>query len=66
MPNRAAHDRLSKLARLMLDGRDRILTDGATHYHTTQVNPSWSRRLERTTRIGVHIFYRRPTREARG
>ncbi len=30
----------------------------STHYHTTQVNPLWGRRLAATTIIGAHIFYR--------
>ncbi len=61
---RAAYERVGKIARLMLDGRDRALTSGATHYHTTAVNPSWSRRLTRTAQIGRHLFYRRPVQQA--
>ncbi len=60
-----AYDRVAKIARIMIDGRDRILTDGATHYHTQAVKPSWSRRLEKTADIGVHIFYRLPQKVAR-
>ena len=33
-------------------------TDGALYYHTDYVSPKWSRHLERTTRIGRHLFYR--------
>jgi len=40
----------------------RHLTHGATHYHTTAVRPFWSRRLERTSKYGAHIFYKRGTR----
>ncbi|MYZ49977.1 cell wall hydrolase [Propylenella binzhouense] len=29
----------------------------STHYHTTAVNPSWSRKLRMTGRIGRHLFY---------
>lgn len=61
---RKAYDRVGKIARMMIDGRERVLTDGATHYHTNYVRPSWSRRLTQTARIGIHIFYRRPTRSA--
>ena len=32
-------------------------TRGATHYHATYVRPRWARRLERTGKIGRHIFY---------
>lgn len=57
-----AYARVSKVARLMLDGTPRDLTEGATHYHTTAVNPSWARRFKQTARIGVHKFYRMPVR----
>jgi len=57
-----AFDRVAKIARLMIDGAARPLTKGATHYHTRAVSPSWSRRLPRTATIGVHHFYRLPTR----
>ncbi|MHA3915655.1 cell wall hydrolase [Halovulum sp. GXIMD14793] len=59
-----AYERVGKVARVMLDGHKRTLTDGATHYHTTQVQPGWSRRLTRTAQIGVHVFYRRASQTA--
>jgi spore germination cell wall hydrolase CwlJ-like protein len=52
--------RLGKIARLMLDGAPRRLTDGATHYHTKAVNPRWARAFPRTAAIGVHYFYKMP------
>lgn len=55
-----AYERVAKVARAMLDGAPRTLTDGATHYHTTAVNPRWARVFPRTARIGVHLFYRHP------
>lgn len=54
----ATFARLGKVARVMIDGTDRPLTDGATHYHTTAVAPVWANRLTRTAKIGVHRFYR--------
>lgn len=60
----AAYEMVGKIARLMLDGGNRVLTNGATYYHTTAVRPTWSRRFERTTQIGVHLFYRAKTRTA--
>ncbi|WP_428925934.1 cell wall hydrolase [Marinibacterium sp. SX1] len=54
----AAYDRVAKVARLILDGDTKPLTDGATHYHTTNVNPRWSRIYKKTAQIGVHLFYR--------
>lgn len=33
-------------------------THGALFFHATRIRPDWSRRLERTTKIGNHVFYR--------
>lgn len=57
-----AFRRVSKVAKLMVDGAPRDLTSGATHYHTRGVNPRWARQFPRTATIGVHYFYRQPTR----
>lgn len=54
----ASWERVGKIAKAVLDGAPRNLTKGATHYHTTAVNPSWSRKYTRTAKIGVHMFYR--------
>ncbi|SHJ06036.1 Cell Wall Hydrolase [Ruegeria lacuscaerulensis ITI-1157] len=59
-----AHERVAKVARLVLDGAGKPLTAGATHYHTKAVRPSWSRVYKETARIGVHIFYRHNYRTA--
>jgi spore germination cell wall hydrolase CwlJ-like protein len=56
--------RVSKIARLSMDGKVTGLTDGATHYHTTAVSPRWSRVFTRTAKIGVHLFYRQKRRTA--
>jgi hypothetical protein len=60
--DRDAFDRAGKIAHLLLEGRPRMLVGNATHYHAKRVRPGWSRRLERVTVIGDHIFYRYPTR----
>lgn len=46
------------------------LTNGATHFHTPEVNPTWNRRpdIKFIRRIGNHLFYRQtpqssPTKE---
>lgn len=54
----AAWARVGKVARLLIDGAPRTLTDGATHYHTRAVSPRWARVFPRTTTIGSHHFYR--------
>ena len=64
MGNREAFERAGRIARVMLDGRDRSLTLNATHYHADSVNPRWARRLVPTAKIGAHVFYRLPARVA--
>ena len=56
--DREAFEELGKVAWVMLQGKPRILTGKATHYHAASVLPRWARRLVRTARIGDHIFYR--------
>jgi len=58
--NREAFEDLGKIAWVMLEGKPRILTGKATHYHASSVLPRWAKRLVRTARIGDHIFYRPP------
>lgn len=55
---KGAYARVGKIAKFMMDGAARDLTDGATYYHTKAVNPRWARKFARTTTIGVHHFYR--------
>ena len=38
----------------------RGITEGATHYHATYVNPKWNRRMQNIGRIGQHRFFRAP------
>ncbi len=52
-----AYARSGKLAKLLLDGRARVLTGGATYYHASSVNPRWARSFTKTAQIGRHIFY---------
>ena len=60
----AAWDRVGKVARSLMDGTERRLTESATHYHTIGVRPRWSKKFSRTVTIGAHHFYRMPTRTA--
>ncbi len=55
---KAIYHQVAKIARIMLDSEPRILTKGATYYHTTAVRPSWARKFKQTAKIGVHKFYR--------
>ncbi|NJM83598.1 MAG: cell wall hydrolase [Tabrizicola sp.] len=61
MRDAAARDRAARVARVMLDGAPRLLTDGATHFHTRSVRPGWARRFPQTAAIGAHVFYRHPS-----
>ena len=56
--NRRAFEEMGQIAWVMLQGKPRILTGKATHYHNSSVKPRWAKRLVRTARIGDHIFYR--------
>jgi spore germination cell wall hydrolase CwlJ-like protein len=58
---KAAFMAVGKVARIMLDGAPRVLTFGATHFHTMQVQPSWAYRFPNTAQIGSHLFYRQPS-----
>jgi spore germination cell wall hydrolase CwlJ-like protein len=39
-------------------GQYRGITEGATHYHATYVDPFWADSLQMVGRIGAHIYYR--------
>ncbi len=53
-----AFRQVGKIAHLMLKGEPRILTKGATYYHSTAVRPAWAKKFTKTAKIGVHLFYR--------
>ncbi|WP_454706702.1 cell wall hydrolase [Delftia acidovorans] len=59
-----AYERVSKVARLAIDGAAKELTAGATYYHTKFVRPRWSRKFTQTAAIGVHLFFRPKLRTA--
>lgn len=54
----AAYERAEKIAAVMLAGAPRMLTKGATHFHTSAVRPYWASHLPKTVQIGDHLFYR--------
>jgi spore germination cell wall hydrolase CwlJ-like protein len=60
MREKVPADLAGRIARAMLDGAPRVLTEGATSFHTRSVRPSWSRRYIQTAAIGAHVFYRKP------
>ncbi len=54
----AAWEDAARIARRLLDGAPRRLTDAATHYHADYVDPHWAHVYPQTARVGRHIFYR--------
>ena len=34
------------------------VSEGATHYHTTEVSPKWGHTMRMTVQIGKHLFYK--------
>jgi len=57
----SAYERVGKIARAMLDGAPRVLTKGATHFHTKAVAPRWAKVFTHTVSFGAHRFYRMPS-----
>lgn len=47
-----------RVARRLLDGAPRLLTQDATHYHADYVDPHWATVYPRTAQVGRHIFYK--------
>ena len=45
------------VARIAEAGASRLLPNDVLWYHADYVSPSWGRRLDRNTKIGLHIFY---------
>lgn len=60
MREKDAADLAGRVAQAMLEGAPRLLTAGATHFHTHNVRPGWSKRFALTASIGAHVFYRHP------
>lgn len=59
--NKEAWEEANEIAyNILYIGTYRGITEGATHYHATYVNPNWASALQRVGRIGEHIFYRWP------
>ena len=63
-----AWTRSEQLAAQILTGEVRLrnTTGNATYYHAVSVTPYWAPKLEKTARIGNHIFYRDGLGRARG
>lgn len=55
-----AYLKIKDLARNILESGAADRTDGATHFHTVAVSPSWADKMHMTAKIGHHVFYREP------
>ena len=55
--DQGAWEKAGRIARVMLDGAPRRLTDGAMFYHTKAVEPYWADEFVQTAEIGAHLFY---------
>ncbi len=56
--DRDAWAEVGRVARVMIDGAPRDLTNGAMFYHTKAVEPYWADEFYETAEIGAHLFYR--------
>ncbi len=64
-PNDAtAWDDAQQIARAALQGEVEDPTHGALFYHAAYVKPKWAKRMVKTRRIGLHIFFIDPTKVA--
>jgi len=50
-------DQALVIARDVMIGNTEDPTSGATFYHANYVNPSWTKHMELSKVIGVHLFY---------
>ncbi len=53
------------IAKHMMIGANAPLTNRATHYHTTDVNPKWAPSLRKLRKYDTHVFYRFMPRKQR-
>jgi len=45
-------------AKIIMDGKWRGITEGATHYHAPYVSPKWAKSFTAIGHIGEHLFFR--------
>ncbi len=56
-PGHRVFDTCLRIARRAISGSIEDMTRGATHYHTSSVNPPWSKGRPACAEIGHHLFY---------
>ncbi|MCY3879497.1 MAG: cell wall hydrolase [Rhodobacteraceae bacterium] len=55
---REVYSEIRELARGILNGKTMQVAEGATHFHTTDVKPSWASEFIVVRVVGRHVFYR--------
>ena len=58
LPHGKHWERSQDVAAHMMMGASAPLTNRATHYHTTNVDPKWASSLRQTRQYDTHVFYR--------
>jgi len=58
MRDEQAAVKANKIAKYVILGQAEGMLDGATHYHTDQVFPTWANEKTFIVKINDHIFYR--------
>ena len=56
--DRKSYQRILKLSDIIYRQAARMLTEGATFYHSTGVKPGWAKKMKNTGEIGKHLFYK--------
>ena len=46
------------LVKEVIAGKHKDITRGSTHFHTTNVKPSWCKKMTKTVKIKDHVFYK--------
>lgn len=60
--DKAAFERAMQITIYLMKSNVSDITNGATHYHTRHILPSWAKGQEPTAKIGDHVFYRLESR----
>lgn len=57
----AAWDESKRIASVVLQRRNTVLSRDVLFFHAVTARPAWSRKMQRVARIGGHIFYKKST-----
>lgn len=53
-----AWEEIAELATKLVTKQNVDITEGALYYHTTNIDPYWSKQFKQTVIINSHVFYR--------